>query len=31
MIIQAGDIKVFKYICDYQAGLKFHIRKEQTN
>ena len=31
MIILAGDIKVFKHIYDYQAGLKLHIRKEQTN
>ena len=31
MIILARDIKVFKYIYDYQAGLKLRIRKEQTN
>lgn len=31
MIILAGDIKVFKYIYDYQAEFNIHIRKEQMS
>ena len=31
MIIQIGDLKVFKYIYDYQAEFNIHIRKEQMS
>ena len=31
MIIQVGDLKVFKYIYDYPAEFNIHIRKEQMS